>query len=98
MLEMEKCGGRNCCHNNEIIMLVVVFEQVYNGSECEHSCDRLTPGTNYKLRVTCASQGGTSDFSEILNVTTLPITPGKCDPIKLNGKAKSTCVSLKWGQ
>ncbi|XP_076253735.1 fibronectin type-III domain-containing protein 3A-like isoform X2 [Rhynchophorus ferrugineus] len=72
------------------------YEEVYSGPETEAVCDRLTPGTTYQLRVSCASAGGQSCPSDPCTVTTEAIGPGKCGTPKLTGKAKPDSLTVKW--
>lgn len=72
------------------------YETVYTGGDTEAVCDKLTPGTTYQLRVSCCSDGGTSNYSDPCTVTTDPICPGKCAQPRLHGKAKASSVAIKW--
>ncbi|XP_078403415.1 fibronectin type-III domain-containing protein 3A-like isoform X1 [Cetorhinus maximus] len=72
------------------------WDMVYNGPVREHVCDHLTPGTWYRMRVYCISNGGQSQVSEILAVQTAAITPGPCQPLRLSGKAKAREMALRW--
>lgn len=74
------------------------YEQVYSGSETEAVCDRLTPGTTYQLRVSCASSGGQSCPSDPCTVTTEAIGPGKCGTPKLVGKARADALTVRWAE
>lgn len=51
------------------------FDRIYTGSDTETVCDRLQPGTAYQVRVSCEGPGGTSQFSELLTVTTEAVAP-----------------------
>lgn len=73
------------------------FEEVYSGQDREHVCTGLEPGATYRLRVNCRSPGGTSEFSEVSTVTTLPVCPGQCDPPRLQGKPRAISAHVKWG-
>ncbi|KAE8744685.1 hypothetical protein FOCC_FOCC008688, partial [Frankliniella occidentalis] len=72
------------------------FHQVYQGIHSEHMCERLTPGTQYILRVCCVTAGGRSDFSDVTTVTTDAVCPGQCQSFRLHGKPRATSLSLKW--
>ncbi|XP_066143269.1 fibronectin type-III domain-containing protein 3A isoform X2 [Euwallacea fornicatus] len=72
------------------------YEQVYCGSDTEAVCDRLTPGTTYQLRVSCASAGGQSVPSDPCTVTTEAIGPGVCSIPKLVGKPRPDSLSIRW--
>ncbi|CAH1130831.1 unnamed protein product [Ceutorhynchus assimilis] len=72
------------------------YEQVYSGPETEAVCDRLTPGTTYQLRVSCASAGGQSVPSDPCTVTTEAIGPGTCSIPKLAGKPKPDSLTIRW--
>ncbi|XP_050295748.1 fibronectin type-III domain-containing protein 3A isoform X2 [Anthonomus grandis grandis] len=72
------------------------YEQVYCGPDTEATCDRLTPGTTYQLRVSCASAGGQSNPSDPCTVTTEAIGPGMCGIPKLIGKAKPDALTVRW--
>lgn len=61
-------------------------------------CDRLTPGTQYILRVCCATAGGRSDYSDVTTVTTDAVCPGQCQPPRIHGKPRATSLSLKWSK
>ncbi|CAD8124826.1 unnamed protein product [Paramecium sonneborni] len=47
------------------------FKQVYRGIESSFTINGLQTKTNYKFRVQCIYENKTSEFSEILNITTL---------------------------
>lgn len=36
------------------------WDVIYSGSQREHVCDHLKPGTSYRMRVHCVSRGGES--------------------------------------
>ncbi|KAG7464909.1 hypothetical protein MATL_G00170660 [Megalops atlanticus] len=73
------------------------WEMVYSGPLREHVCDRLDPGTWYKLRVYCQSMGGHSQASDSLSVQTAPVPPGPCQELRLAGRAKPREIPLTWG-
>lgn len=73
------------------------WQTVYNGSDLECVCENLSPGTQYKVRVACTSDGGVSDYSEICHICTEPVCPGQCAPPRPHGKPKATSLHLKWG-
>lgn len=73
------------------------FAHLWTGPECEVSCDRLAPGTAYRLRVACSNGHQVSDYSEALAVTTEPVCPDAPAPPVIIGKARSTSLQLKWG-
>ncbi|XP_060688593.1 fibronectin type-III domain-containing protein 3A-like [Hemiscyllium ocellatum] len=72
------------------------WDMVYNGPVREHVCDHLKPGTWYRLRVYCISNGGQSQVSEVLAVQTAAVIPGTCQPIRLSGKPKARELALRW--
>ena len=71
---------------------------IYEGPEVEHSCERLSAGTSYQLRVTCKGPGGTSDPSEPSVITTEPVCPGPCSPPRLHGRQKPHSLTLKFSK
>eukprot|EP00105_Crassostrea_gigas_P017957 XP_011435920.1 PREDICTED: fibronectin type-III domain-containing protein 3A isoform X3 [Crassostrea gigas] len=72
------------------------YETLYEGSEREHVCDRLTPGQMYMVRVACCNVAGRSEFSEPCGATTQAVVPGQCQVPKLQGKPKATSLHLRW--
>lgn len=73
------------------------FLPLWSGSETELTCDKLTPGTTYRVRVSCFNGQEHSDFSETLIVTTEPVCPAAPPAPHLVGKARSTHLQLQWG-
>ncbi|NWU94759.1 FND3A protein, partial [Upupa epops] len=73
------------------------WDTAYSGSQREHVCDHLRPGTAYRLRVYCVSRGGESQASDVLTVTTSAVPPGPCHAPCLAGKAKPKELALQWG-
>ena len=69
---------------------------VHSGEELEFVCDKLSPGTQYRLRVAAESLGGCSEFSETCFVTTDPVAPGPPAPPQLRDKPKSNSLHLSW--
>uniref|UniRef100_A0A8B9BPQ8 Fibronectin type-III domain-containing protein n=1 Tax=Anser brachyrhynchus TaxID=132585 RepID=A0A8B9BPQ8_9AVES len=65
------------------------WDTIYSGSQREHTCDHLRPGTSYRLRVYCAS--------DVMTVTTSAVPPGPCHAPCLAGKAKPKEITLQWG-
>ncbi|XP_077987462.1 fibronectin type-III domain-containing protein 3A-like [Glandiceps talaboti] len=72
------------------------FDLVYRGTETDFICDNLQPGHTYKLKVSCTSEGGQSRFSDISQITTLPVAPGPCHPPRLCGKPKASSLNIRW--
>ena len=73
------------------------FAHVWSGSETELLCDKLKPGTTYRIRISCYNGQEQSDHSEPLIVTTEPVCPGPPAPPTVAGKAKANSLHLKWG-
>uniref|UniRef100_A0A8B9BQ48 Fibronectin type-III domain-containing protein n=1 Tax=Anser brachyrhynchus TaxID=132585 RepID=A0A8B9BQ48_9AVES len=73
------------------------WDTIYSGSQREHTCDHLRPGTSYRLRVYCVSKGGESQASDVMTVTTSAVPPGPCHAPCLAGKAKPKEITLQWG-
>ena len=40
---------------------------MYEGTEREHTCDRLTPGHTYRVRVAACSAGGRSEVIQYIS-------------------------------
>ena len=74
------------------------FSPIWNGTETEFNCDKLTPGTTYRVRISCFNGQEHSDVSETLIVTTEPICPGAPAAPHLVGKVRSTSLQLGWGK
>lgn len=72
-----------------------VYSAIYRGKDTEATCDNLTPGTTYQLRVCCFSSGGQSNYSDPCTVTTDAVSPGQCGTPKLIGKPKSCSIMLR---
>ena len=73
------------------------FTPLWNGSETECACDRLKPGTTYRLRVSCANSGGRGPFSDACTVSTESVCPAQCPAPHAIGRAKANSLQLKWG-
>ena len=74
------------------------FTPMWTGTDTELTCDKLTPGTTYRVRISCFNGQEHSDVSETLIVTTEPVCPGAPAPPHLVGKARSTSLQLEWGK
>jgi len=72
------------------------WQSVYRGEDLEFSCDQLSPGTTYRVRVAAKSAGGISDYSETCFVTTEPVVPGAPSPPSLIDKPKACSLHLTW--
>ncbi|CAH2224926.1 fibronectin type-III domain-containing 3A isoform X1 [Pelobates cultripes] len=72
------------------------WDIVYSGTSREHLCDHLSPGSTYRLRTYCVSDGGQSSVSETLIIQTPAVFPGPCQSPKVQGRPKAREVLLRW--
>ena len=73
------------------------FQEVYNDEKNECILEKsLKPGHCYYLRCSCLNSIGQSAYSEICKFSTFSVTPGKCQPPKLNNKPKPNSAQIKW--
>ncbi|XP_060050844.1 fibronectin type-III domain-containing protein 3A isoform X3 [Erinaceus europaeus] len=74
------------------------WDMIYSGSTREHLCDKLNPGSFYRLRVYCISDGGQSafgPFSEKCDITTAPGPPDQCKSPQVTCRS-ATCAQVNW--
>ncbi|CAF4771596.1 unnamed protein product, partial [Rotaria magnacalcarata] len=50
----------------------------------------------YSLRLSCSSNGGHSDPSDITQIRTTAVAPASCHPPKISGKPKANSLHLRW--
>lgn len=89
-------GSPVLCYVLELSQTDNLWEEVYSGSQVEHVCDGLKPGTWYKLRVYCQNQEGQSQVSESLCVKTALTHPGPCRALCVTGASAPSEIMLNW--
>lgn len=74
------------------------FKQVYRGLECEHAFSGLSPGHLYRIRLAAVSEGGTSEWSRVTKIKTLPVIPGPANPPLLSKthRPQLNTLDLRW--
>uniref|UniRef100_A0A8C5TVB1 Fibronectin type-III domain-containing protein 3A n=1 Tax=Malurus cyaneus samueli TaxID=2593467 RepID=A0A8C5TVB1_9PASS len=95
--------GKNCSrlHFGSLLFIANLsgnkWDTIYSGATREHVCDRLNPGSSYRLRVYCFGEGGQSTVSDSLLVQTPAVVPGPCQPPRLQGRPRAREIQLRWG-
>lgn len=74
------------------------FHEAYTGLDMEYKFQDLLPGHMYKVRVSCASSGFRSPWSETANIKTLPVIPNPPSaPRELkNYKPQPYTIEVQW--
>lgn len=67
---------------------------MYNGSAVAHKLQRLTPATQYSLRIAAVSPSGQGVWSDLLTCETLP--PGPSAPAELTLKQDGDVIVMSW--
>ncbi|XP_022798251.1 fibronectin type-III domain-containing protein 3A-like [Stylophora pistillata] len=74
------------------------FTEVYRGLECEYTFTGLSPGHLFRIRLAAVSDGGTSEWSKVTKIRTLPVVPGQANPpvLSKSNKPQPNTLDLRW--
>lgn len=68
-------GGADVSLYHLEISAGAIFDRIHSGPATEATCDRLSPGTTYQVRVYAEGPGGAGPMSDMCTVTTDAIVP-----------------------
>ena len=72
------------------------FHTAYSGTGVGHKLQRLTPSTQYILRISSSSESGQGAWSDLLTCETLPLGPSA--PTDLRMQVEGGVMVMSWGK
>lgn len=74
------------------------FTEVYRDLGCDYTFTGLSPGHLFKIRLAAVSDGGTSEWSKVTEIRTLPVVPGQANPpvLSKSNKPQPNTLDLRW--
>lgn len=70
------------------------FHTAYSGTGVGHKLQRLSPATQYSLRIATTSESGQGAWSDLLTCETLPLGPNS--PRELMMRQKDDVIVMSW--
>ncbi|ESN91224.1 hypothetical protein HELRODRAFT_104183 [Helobdella robusta] len=95
--EPRDLGGISISHYIVHLLKNQAYEEYSTVQDKEVCVENLTPGCTYKVKIQAAGNGGVSEYSDMLTVTTQAVPPSPCKQPKLcGGKPKPSHFSITW--
>lgn len=91
-------GGADVSLYHLEISAGAIFDRIYSGPVNEATCDRLSPGTTYQVRVCAEGPGGLSPVSDTCTVTTEAIVPNPPQTPYYSNLPGPYAAVLQWGK